>query len=338
MASSTIAALRAKSASSFSKLLETVEKIDAPKSETKNYTDERLWKLTQDAAGNGSALIRFLPALEDEKENFVTIFKHAFSYKDGVIQPQGSKGGKWYIENSLSTFDKEFDYVGEQNRALWQTGGKKEKDIATARKRTTNFYSNILVIKDPEHPENNGKVFLFKYGVAIMKIIASAMNPPVLDELSEDEEVEQAAPFNPFDIDTGAALALRISRDKNWPTYVNSSFKKQSPLCGGDEDAMEEVLEKRYSLEELLDRKHFKSYDELKKRFLEVTSSVSVGTAESADVVKFTEELESEDDVPVFTAPPPKAPKAPKAKVAAPIVIDDDDSDLSFFEKLAAGE
>ena len=167
-----------------------------------------------------------------------------------------------------------------------------------------------------------------------MKLIAGAMNPPVLDELSEDEDVEQATPFNPFDIDTGAALALRISRDKNWPTYVNSSFKKQAPLCNGDEDKMEEVLEKRYSLVELLDRKHFKSYDELKQRFLEVTSSVSVGTAETADVVKFVEE-EEEDDVPVFTAPPPKAPKA---KALPPTTIDDDSDDLSFFEKLAAGE
>lgn len=319
-----------KSKSSFSKLLEAVEAIKSPESGVKNYKDDRVWSLSQDKAGNGSALIRFLPAPEGEDLPFIKIFKHAFSYQNGVIQPQGQKGGRWYIENSLSTFGQQ-DIVGEENAALWNTGVEANKEIARKRKRTLNYYSNILVINDPEHPENNNKVFLFKYGKAIFDIISLAMNPPEVDALDDDDE--QAVAINPFCFWQGADLALRIAKKDGWPSYHNSEFRKPKALFKGDEEKLEEVWKKEYSLQELLDPKHFKTYDELKKRFLEVTTSVSVGNAaDLPDVVKFVDE--PEDDIPLFETPAPKV-KLPKQK--ASVIIDDED-DLDFFTKLANGD
>lgn len=328
MASSTLAAMKAKS-SSFSKLLAEVEKIQQPESATKNYNDERLWKLTIDKAGNGAALIRFLDAPQGEDKYFSLIFKHGFSYLNGKIQPQGAKvpGAKWYLESSLTTF-KEPDYVSEMNKVAWDSG---DQDLARKRKRTLNYYSNILVINDPEHPENNGKVFLFKYGKSIMDMIVKRTKTTEADPLDEDS-VEQAG-INPFCFWTGADFALRISKQDGWPSYINSEFRKPKPLCKGDDDKIDEIWKQQYSLAELLDRKHFKTYDELKKRFLEVVNGVSVGTADAGDVVKF-DDKEEEDDVPVFTSP-----KSPKPKAVKPMpVVEDDDDDLSFFEKLAAGE
>ncbi len=324
MTSSTLAAMKAKS-SSFSKLLAEVEKIEQPESATKNYNDERLWKLTIDKAGNGAALIRFLDAPEGEDKYWINIFKHGFSYLNGQIQAQGAKGGKWYLENSLTSIGKQ-DYASEMNKIAWDSG---DQDLARKRKRTLNYYSNILVINDPENPDNNGKVFLFKYGKSIMTMIMARTKTVEADPLDEDSEAVEG--INPFCFWTGADFALRICRKDGWPSYINSEFKKPKPLFKGDDEKIEELWKKEYSLVELLDEKHFKSYDELKKRFLEVTSSVSVGTAETADVVKFVEE--PDDDVPVFQQ---KAPK-PKAVKPMPVAVDDDD-DLSFFEKLAAGE
>ena len=323
MASSALAALKLKSGS-FSKLLAEVDKISTP-SDVKNYVDDRLWKLTIDKSGNGGALIRFLDSPKGEEDVYVKIFKHGFAYLNGAIQAQGAKvpGLKWYLENSLSTFKGETDYVSEMNKVAWDNGNQ---DLARARKRTLNYYSNILVINDPEHPENNGKVFLFKYGKSIMDLIAARMKDSEVDPLDEDSVV--VAGVNPFDFWAGADFALKIKRVEKWPSYIDSAFRKPKALFGGDDAKIEAIWEQEYSLVELLDRSHFKTYQELKDRYLAVVNGVSVGTADTADKVKFVDE--EEDDVPLFEAPVVK----PKAVKKMP-VIEDEDSDLDFFTALA---
>ncbi|MDD4242712.1 MAG: single-stranded DNA-binding protein [Bacilli bacterium] len=325
-----------KKRSNFSKLLEEVEKIKSPESGIKNYEDDRLWKLTIDKAGNGSALIRFLDAPQGEDSPWVTIYKHAFSYINGQVQPQGAKGGVWYIENSLTSIGQQ-DYVGEQNSELWNTGVESNKEIARKRKRTLNYYSNILVIKDPDHPENNGKVFLFRYGKKIFDIIAAAMQPPEVDPLDEDAIVGEA--FNPFDFWSGANLALRINKVDGWPSYVNSKFQKPAPLFKGDDKKIEEIWKQEYSLKELLDPKHFKSYEELKARYLKVVNGISAGTvADEPDVNKFVDE--KDEDVPNFNSEESfQDVKSPKPKDDdVPFDVGDDEDDLSFFQKLANGD
>ncbi len=313
----------------FSKLLADVEKIATPSS-TKNFNDDRIYKLSIDKAGNGGAVIRFLDSPKNEEGYWATLWKHGFSYLNGVIQPNGAKtpGQKWYLENSLSTLG-EVDYVAEQNKIAWANG---EQDLARARKRTLNYYSNILVINDPVKPELNGTVMLFKYGKSIMDLIMARTKDTEADPLDEDSKVIPG--INPFDFWDGADFALKIKRKDGWPSYIDSSFRKPKPLFGGDDAKIEAVWEKEYSLTELLDRSHFKTYDELKERFLAVVNGVSIGNVESADVVKFVED-EPEDDVPVFADL--KAPKVKPAK-KMPVMPEADDDDLNFFSQLAAND
>jgi hypothetical protein len=324
MASSTLAAMKNRSGA-FSKLLADVEKIKSP-SDTKNFTDDRIWKMTIDKSGNGAAVIRFLDAPKEEETPWCQIWRHGFAYVNGVIQTQGSKivGAKWYLESSLTTLGQQ-DYVSEMNKIAWDSG---DQDLARARKRTLNYYSNILVINDPEHPENNGKVFLFKYGKSIMDIIIARTKDSEIDPLDEDSEVIPG--INPFCFWNGSDFALKIKRVKNWPSYIDSTFRKPKPLFGGDDDKIEAVWNAQYSLTELVDPSHFKSYDELKARFLAVVNGVSIGSADEADKVKFVEE--PEDDVPVFADL--KAPKV-KAPKKMPVLPESDDDDLDFFAQLA---
>lgn len=138
--------LKRNSASAAEKLNKELSKLATNKFQ--DPIEEKLWKLTQDKAGNGTAVIRFLPAPDGEDIPFVRIWDHGF---------QGPGG--WYIEKSLSTIGKD-DPVGEENSRLWNTGLDSDKEIARERKRRLSYYSNIYVIKDPANPENEGRVFL----------------------------------------------------------------------------------------------------------------------------------------------------------------------------------
>jgi len=335
--------MRKESKSATSGLLAQLE-AQTDKSKTKNYNDDRFWKLVRDKAGNGAAIIRFLPAPEGEKNHYVTQYDHSFAALGGKIVDGKTPGSKWYIEKSLSslvnpeTGKQNYiqDYVAEQNSLLWQTGLKENQEICRARGRRTNHFCNILVVNDPVNPDNNGKVFLFRFPKAILAMIKEQISPP------EDEFGESKTPVNPFDIDSGANFKLKIRNGENgYPTYDKSEFMKPSPICDGNEEEMVRVLESLHPVAELNDPKHFKTYDELKKRFLFVMGETpSIGSAESN--VKDTSQLPSEnkfeedaeDDVPSFEKPSDPKPKQEK-KIPMPTFDDDEDDDMAFFKKLA---
>lgn len=309
------------------------------KSKTKNYTDDRFWKLVRDKAGNGAAIIRFLPAPEGEKNHYITQYDHSFAVLGGKVVDGKTPGAKWYIEKSLSSLTNPEtgkqggiqDYLAEQNSLLWQTGLKENQEICRARGRRTNYYCNILVVNDPVNPDNNGKVFLFRFPKAILTMIKEQISPP------DDEFGESKTPINPFDIDSGANFKLKIRNGENgYPTYDKSEFLKPSPICDGNEEEMIKVIESLYPVAELNDPKHFKSYDELKKRFLYVFGETpSIGSAET-DIPfagnKFEEE--DEEDVPTFEKPSDPKPKEEK-KTPLPTFDDDEDDDMAFFKQLA---
>jgi hypothetical protein len=303
-------------------------------SKTKNYVDDRFWKLTRDKSGNGAALIRFLDVSEKDsgdKNNlpFVKIYDHAFSVFNGALCPPKTPGAKWYIERSLSTFGEQ-DILGEENSRLWQTGLDSNKKIASARKRRLTYHSNILVLNDPANPDNNGKVFLFKYGKQIADMIDEVKCPPE-DPLAETPVIG----YNPFCFWGGANFALKIRDKDDYPSYDKSAFQAPSPLFAGDDTKIEAVWKESHSLQELLDRKHFKTPEELKKRFEFVYGLGSVGTAEqAASAAAAPVPTAGEDDVPLFedtSAPKPKA----ASSTAPAFNLDDDESDLQFFENLA---
>ena len=255
--------------------------------------DERLWKPEVDKAGNGYAVIRFLPAPDGEDLPWVKMYSHAF---------QGPGG--WYIENSLTTLNQK-DPCSEFNTSLWNSGVESDKQIARNQKRKLAFYSNIYVVKDPANPENEGKVFLYKFGKKIFDRIMGAMQP----------EFEDESPLNPFDFWQGADFKVKIKKVAGYWNYDSSEFAAAAPLLK-DDDALEQLWKKEYSLSEIVAADQFKTYDELKKR-LESVLRLNQTTVTSPVL---DEEAELEDL---------SEGRTPEANSPA------EDDALSYFQKLA---
>jgi hypothetical protein len=303
------AQLKKNRSKSLEKLSEQLDKLSS-----KGYSDplkEKYWSPTRDAAGNGFAIIRFLPAREGEEMPFVRIWDHAF---------QGPGG--WYIENSLTTINQE-DPLSKINQKLWNSGSENDKEQARKQKRRLKYHSNILVIKDPANPENEGKIFLYAYGKKIFDKLNDLMNPQF-----EDEDA-----VNPFDFWEGANFRLKIRMVDGYPSYDKSEFDSPSALHDGDDEKLEEVYNNLHSLQELLDPKYFKSYEDLEARLHRVLGiSDQTETRKVSPKTSTVVEDEDEEDLDVSA-------KVGKSKAAAEIpssdVSDDDDSDLAFFRELA---
>ena len=294
--------LKRSSSTNFEKLNKELSKLNSS-NERKN-DDDNYWKPEVDKAGNGYAVLRFLPAPENEDFPFVRIFDHGFQGPTGL----------WYIEKSLTTLGQD-DPVGEHNSKLWNSGIDADKEIARKQKRRLSYVSNVLVVKDPANPANEGKVFLYKYGKKIFDKLNDLMNPQF-----EDED-----PVNPFDLWKGANFKLKIRQVDGYRNYDKSEFDTPAPLFD-DDDKLEATWKKEFSLQALVDPKHFKSYSELKTRLdtvLSLTGSALRPAARADTAPPWKEE----------TAMAAPAPKAPEAK--APAVVDDDDEDLEFFKRLA---
>jgi hypothetical protein len=287
------------------KLVKEVEKMNT----SSGSSDDRIWKLDVDKSGNGYAVIRFLPAPNGEDLPFVKLYSHAF---------QGPGG--WYIENSLTTLGQR-DPVSELNTELWNNGTDVGKEVARKQKRKLTYVSNIYVVKDPANPDNEGKVFLFKYGKKIFDKLTAAMQPEF-----EDEEA-----IDPFDFWQGANFKLKAKNVAGYRNYDSSEFATQGALLD-DDDAMEAIWKKQYSLAELVAADQFKTYDELKKRLDYVLGSKGSRRVdeEVADEEEYsrgstkelTEDLRSE----LNNLQPTRR---------AAVQEDEDDDALSYFARLA---
>ena len=279
---------------SLDKLLNAVKEDSAPQ-EKKSYVDERLWKPELDKSGNGYAVIRFLPAVEGEDMPWAKVWNHAF---------QGPTG-QWYIENSLTTVGQK-DPVSEHNTKLWNTGLESDKETARKQKRKLQYFSNIYVVSDSKHPENEGKVFLYRYGKKIFDKLMAAMQP----------EFEDESPINPFDFWEGANFKLKIRKVDGYWNYDKSEFETPSAL--GDDSVIESVWKKQYALKEFTASTNFKSYEELKTRLDAVLSgTVSVGNV-----------TDTMDDEPIAS---PKVDTKPVESKQ-----EDEDDTMDYFNKLAS--
>jgi len=244
-----------RSSGNIEKLSKALEQMNSP-SGNNDSNEENFWKCETDKAGNGYAVIRFLPAPAidgDDGIPWAKIYTHGFQ-----------AAGGWYIENSLTTLNSK-DPVSEYNSDLWNSGIEANKEIARKQKRRLTYISNILIIEDSKHPENNGQIKLFKYGKKIFDKITEAMNPAFADE----------KPINPFDLWAGANFKLKIRKVEGYQNYDKSEFEGASELYDGDDAKLEKLWQSEYSLKEFLDAKHFKSYDELKTRLDKVLGSVT---------------------------------------------------------------
>ena len=281
-----------------SKLAKAVEALSTS-SENTNDKSDNYWKCEVDKAGNGMATIRFLPASEKDGEDglpWAKIFSHGF---------QGP-GGQWLIDNCLTTKNQQCP-ICEHNSALWNSGIEANKDVVRKQKRKLNYIANVYIVSDPKHPENEGKVKLFRFGKKIFDKITEAMNPAFEDE----------TPINPFDMWKGANFKLKIRKVEGYQNYDKSEFDSPSALLE-DDDELEKIWKSEFSLNELTSGSEFKSYDELKNRLDKVLGLNGETPAPKTTVETIKEEFKA----------------APKKAVAVEPSLDDDD-DMKYFENLA---
>jgi hypothetical protein len=295
-----------------SKLVKEVEKMNT----TGGSGDERLWKPEMDKTGNGYAVIRFLPAPDGEELPWAKLYTHAF---------QGPGG--WYIENSLTTIGQK-DPVSEHNRELWNSGSDKDKETVRKQKRKLSYYSNIYVVKDPANPQNEGRVFLFKYGKKIFDKIMEAMQP----------EFEDETPINPFDFWQGANFKLKLVKKDGYWNYDKSEFDRVEPLLD-DDDALEAVWKKQYSLAAVVAPDQFKSYEQLDTRLKMVLGQ------KTSSRPRYDEETNDEDNdrgsySPDFSSRSQKSElpedlSAQLNNLSSSKSDEDEDDALSYFQRLA---
>jgi gp32 DNA binding protein like len=288
---------------SLEKLTEEINKFNAPQ----NSEDTRYWKPTVDKAGNGFAVIRFLPAHKDEDTPFIRYWDHGFEGPGG-----------WYIEKSRTSLGQgEADPVSEYNSMLWNKNKddeSPERKQARKQKRRLHYVSNILVISDPSNPENEGKVFLFKYGKKIFNMLNDAMFPQFPD----------ATPFDPFHFWEGANFKLKIRKVEGYPNYDKSEFEDPAPLFD-DDSKIEKVWNMQYPLLPIIAPSEFKSYDELKRKLEKVLGGVS------SPVSRVAAMADAED--PPFEVQPRKSKSSPPPRFEAE--DDEDNESLEYFRRLA---
>lgn len=295
-----LASLKRSRTSSIDKLVSAAAKLDENASTQKNGPDDRIWKPTVDKAGNGYAVIRFLPAIEGEELPWVRYWDHGF---------KGDTTGLWYIEKSLTSIGQK-DPLSEVNAKLWNSGVDADKDIARKQKRRLHYVSNIYVVSDSANPDNEGQVFLYQYGKKIFDKLMDAMQPQF-----EDED-----PINPFDFWEGADFKLKIRNVEGYRNYDRSEFATPAPLA--DDETLEVVYKKLYPLNEFVDPANYKSYDELKARLDAVLGRSGSFTPQQ------------QEDLSVTAESSPMKSVEPSESLS--ISDEDDDDTMSYFSKLAS--
>ena len=270
-----------------------------------DYKDDRFWRPEIDKTGNGFAIIRFLPEVENEDCPWAKVYSHAFRGPGG-----------WYIENCLTTISQK-DPVSELNTQLWNSGVESDKNLARDRKRKLNYTSNIYVVSDPSNPQNEGKVFLYKYGAKIFEKLQEVMKPEFKDEEA----------INPFDFWKGANFRLKIRKVAGYTNYDKSEFDSSSPLCKGDDAELEKVWKSQHPLTEFTNSSNFKTHQELKDRLYEVLGG-DIRAASNVGYDKTAEDI-SESDIKE------KKPQDFKSKKLPEQNVDEETDALDYFSKLA---
>ena len=302
----------------FAKISSEFEKIVNP--EAKGYGDNRFWKMEVDKAGNGTATIRFLTRtvkIIDGKDvvdelPWTRVFNHGF---------QGPTG-RWFIEDCPTTIGQPCPAC-EQNGVLWNSGIEADKEVARKQKRKLSYVANVYIVSDPKHPENEGKVFLFKFGKKIFDKIMDKARPTF-----EDED-----PVNVFDLWTGADFKLRQRKVEGYPNYDQSVFLEPSPIAESEEEILA-IVNQQYLLKDFTDPSKFKSYDELSKKLETVLNGKASNPVRDA--------VEDEDDIPQVRQERPVASESKKvsntkvsvARSEPDLSGDDDDDTMQYFRNL----
>lgn len=293
----------------FNKLLDAVNKMKQGGGGFKDPNEGNYWKLEGDKAGNGSAVIRFLPAKDDDSLPYVKVFSHGFQ----------SQNGKWFIEQCPTTIGQPCP-VCESNAPLWNSGVEANKEIVRKRKRKVSYISNVLVVQDRANPDNEGKVFMFKYGQKIFDKLMECISPPC-DENGNQLDPD-FVPFNPFDAESGADFKLMMRRVEGYANFDKSEFRSQSEL-----DDVKSIIKQLHDINQFVDAKTFKSYDDLSSKLAKVLGTVE----EKRTKAPVDDDQDDTQFVQTVVSKKPAETKPAAKKVEAST----DDDDLAFFQSLA---
>lgn len=281
---------------------------------SKSYQDDRIWKPTVDKVGNGYAVLRFLPAGENQELPFVRYWDHGF---------KGSTG-KWYIERSLTSIGQD-DPVGELNSKLWNSGIEADKEVARKQKRRLHYVSNVLVVSDPGNPSNEGKVFMFQYGKKIFDKIMDVVQPQFQDE----------KPIDPFNMWEGANFKLKIRQVEGYRNYDKSEFEGPSEI--GTDEYCESIYNSMHDLSEYTDPKNYKSYAELKTKLESVLGTA--GMMSMSDEMKLNVEAPARamQEIPAQSITEIKDQSFDSVEITTSSPDGSSEEDpMSYFAKLAA--
>ena len=291
-----------------SKLVAQAQETSGAQQTQRQSDDPRFWMPTRDKAGNGYAVIRFLPGDASAATPWIRYWDHAFK----------GPTGQWYIEKSLTSIGQQ-DPLSELNSKMWNSGVESDKTIVRQRKRNLRYVANVLIVSDPSAPENEGQVKLYRFGKKIFDKIMDSMQPQFPDE----------KPVNPFDMWEGADFTVKIRKVEGYPNYDASSFKAPAAVPGSDEE-LEELYNKQHDLNEWVDPKNYKTYDELKSRLAMVLGEQAPRT------MKQEASLEMDDEIPDFPKADAPAPQAAPEPAISTAESSSDDDTMSYFAKLAA--
>ena len=283
------------------KLVEAAQVAAGGNTNNDRQQDENLWKPTVDKAGNGFAIIRFLPS--ESEVPWVRYWDHGFK----------GPTGKWYIEKSLTSIGQQ-DPLGEHNSKLWNTGNEEDRETVRKQKRRLHYVVNILVVSDPSSPQNEGKVFKYQFGKKIFDKIQDLMQPQFPGE----------TPVDPFDVWEGADFQLKIRNYEGYRNYDKSEFKSPSPLFDGDEVQLQAVLNQLHDITEYVDPENYKTYDQLQTKLFEVLG-MNMGQ-EAPRTIKEEVAVDTVDNTPPWDPTPATAETAGD---------EGDDDAMSYFQKLA---
>jgi len=240
------------------------QNTDPSKDFKKNFKDERLY-MPQLKDGKAQAEIRFLPQKDPKAIPIVKTYHHAFSGPGG-----------WFINECPWTIRQKCPAC-EAIQPMWDS----DKKLAVRRAKKTSYYANILVVKDPQNRENEGKVFLFKFGKTIYDKIMNKCSPTEggIDEPIVVFSWYEGANFK-LKIESAKSVDQYTGKERVFPNYDLSEWA--TPSAFSDEE-IEKIRDKLYDLDEYYDPKRFKSYEQLKERYLKVVGEVVDTTSEAPE-------------------------------------------------------
>ena len=221
------------------------------KSGSKDYNDPREWKLARDADENGTAVIRLLPGKGGNTPPIVRVYEHS-----ARVFHKGENKYRYYIEPSPSSIGEACP-ISEVWYELGDVGTEEAEKIKKTFSRSTKFIANILVVNDPANPENNGKVFYWKFGVKLFEKFQAALEP------TEAQIKVGKRPIELFDPMLGADVMLQTKKLAGFVNYDDTTIEMPSAAFESEDVMTEVVTEKCIDLTEFISADHYKAYKDL---------------------------------------------------------------------------